>query len=59
MNMKNFVYYRQTQDGQLHQDYLYVDPWNRYQSYGVGVVFGFILFKCKGKLPVSRVSSAM
>lgn len=35
---------------------LYIAPWARYQSYGVGVLFGYILYKCKGQLPINRVS---
>jgi len=28
----------------------YVAPWCRYQSYGVGVIYGYILWKTNGKL---------
>ena len=41
------------------QDY-YMAPWARYQSYGVGVLFGYVLWYCytkyDGRLPISRVS---
>ncbi|KAF6020538.1 hypothetical protein EB796_021152 [Bugula neritina] len=42
------------QQNQNMSDY-YFPPWCRYQSFGVGVIFGFILWKCRGQLPISRV----
>ncbi|XP_067940094.1 nose resistant to fluoxetine protein 6-like [Watersipora subatra] len=35
--------------------YYYVTPWTRYQAYGVGVLFGYIIWKTKGKLSIHWV----
>ena len=42
----------------MMMDY-YIKPWARYQSYGVGVLFGYALWFCQsrhnGRLPINRV----
>ena len=45
-------------ENRMMMDY-YIKPWARYQSYGVGVLFGYALWFCQsrhnGRLPVNRV----
>ncbi|KAF6036921.1 hypothetical protein EB796_004765 [Bugula neritina] len=36
------------------QDYYYA-PWTRYQSFGIGILFGYCLWRCNGKMPLSKV----
>ena len=39
---------------QYMTDY-YDAPWARYQSFGVGVVFGFLLWRYNGKIRIPKV----
>ena len=45
-------------ENRMMMDY-YIKPWARYQSYGVGVLFGYALWFCQsrhnGRLPINRV----
>ena len=35
--------------------YYYYAPWARFHTYGVGLVVGYIIWKCKGKLKLPVV----
>ena len=37
-------------------DDYYFAPWARYQSFGVGVVFGFLLWRYNGKIRIPKVN---
>ena len=39
---------------QYMTDY-YDAPWTRYQSFGVGVIFGFLLWRYNGKIRIPKV----
>ena len=41
--------------GKWFSDY-YVAPWCRYQSYGVGILYGYAIWKTKGRWNVHWVS---
>jgi hypothetical protein len=35
----------------------YIRPWTRFPSFGIGIILGYILFKTKAKITISKVGT--